>query len=94
MSSPPSNRDTPGRIPASPGSPVAGAPSEDVARVDSIEELLAERSPDTVVSFAGWEAIDSAERQKGEPLGRPRVKFCTIEEMLEASRSGQPVGAE
>ncbi|MGI9019953.1 MAG: FAD-dependent oxidoreductase [Solirubrobacterales bacterium] len=60
----------------------------------SIEALLAERSPDTVVSFAGWEAIDAAEKDKGEPLGRPRVKFCSIDEMLEASRSGQPVGAE
>jgi ferredoxin--NADP+ reductase len=56
----------------------------------SIEELLAERSPDTVVSFAGWEAIDAAEKGKGEPLGRPRVKFCSIDEMLEASRSQTP----
>ena len=58
-----------------------------------IEELLAERSPDTIVSFAGWEAIDAAEKGKGEPLGRPRVKFCRIDEMVEASRSGRP-GAE
>jgi len=55
----------------------------------SIEELLAERSPDAVVSYAGWEAIDAAEKGKGEPLGRPRVKFCTIDEMLEASRAPQ-----
>jgi len=60
----------------------------------SIEELLAERSPDAVVSYAGWKAIDAAERQRGEPLGRPRVKFCTIDEMVEAARSGEPVGAE
>ena len=59
-----------------------------------VEDLLAERSPDAVVSYAGWEAIDAAEKAKGEPLGRPRVKFCTIDEMLEASRSGEPVGAE
>ena len=60
------------------------------SRSPSIEELLAERSPDTVVSFAGWEAIDAAEKGKGEPLGRPRVKFCRIDEMLDASRSKQP----
>jgi ferredoxin/flavodoxin---NADP+ reductase len=42
------------------------------------------------VSFAGWEAIDAAERGKGEPLGRPRVKFCRIDEMLDASRSRTP----
>ena len=35
----------------------------------------------------GWEAIDAAEKGKGEPLGRPRVKFCRIDEMVEASRS-------
>jgi ferredoxin--NADP+ reductase len=60
----------------------------------SIEELLAERSPDTVVTYTGWEAIDAAEKGRGEPLGRPRVKFCTIDEMLEASRSGAAVAAE
>ena len=58
--------------------------------LSTIEELLAERSPDTVVTFAGWEAIDAAEKGKGEPLGRPRVKFCRIDEMLDASRSQTP----
>ena len=52
----------------------------------SVEELLAERQPDAV-SFAGWQAIDEAERRAGEPRGRPRVKFCTIDEMVEASRA-------
>jgi ferredoxin--NADP+ reductase len=60
----------------------------------SIEELLAERKPDAVVSYQGWEAIDAAEKSRGEPLGRPRVKFCRIDEMVEASRSGEPVTAE
>jgi ferredoxin--NADP+ reductase len=60
----------------------------------SIEELLAERAPETVVSYQGWEAIDAAERGRGEPLGRPRLKFCRIDEMVEASRTGAPVAAE
>ena len=74
----------------------AGHLPEPAGAVDrsSIEDLLAERSPDAVVSYAGWEAIDAAEKSKGEPLGRPRVKFCTIDEMVEAARSGEPVGAE
>jgi len=76
---PTGDRDTPGR----------GA--EDVSR---IEDLLAQRKPDAVVSYQGWEAIDAAEKGRGEPQGRPRVKFCRVDEMLEASRSGQPVGAE
>ncbi len=56
----------------------------------AIVELLAERAPD-VVGFQGWEAIDRAERGRGEPLGRPRVKFVRIGEMLEAARTAEPV---
>jgi ferredoxin/flavodoxin---NADP+ reductase len=55
----------------------------------SIEELLAERTD--VVSYRGWRAIDEAEQERGRPHGRPRIKFCSIEEMVEASRAGAPV---
>jgi ferredoxin/flavodoxin---NADP+ reductase len=57
---------------------------------DSLEELLDERKPDHV-TYAGWEAIDSAERGAGEPQGRPRVKLTSFDELLEASRA-QKVG--
>jgi ferredoxin--NADP+ reductase len=50
------------------------------------EALLAERRPDHV-TFEGWEAIDAAEVERGKPLGRPRVKFVDVGEMVEASRS-------
>jgi hypothetical protein len=36
--------------------------------------------------YPGWEAIDSLERGRGEALGRPRVKLCTWDELLEAAR--------
>jgi ferredoxin--NADP+ reductase len=52
---------------------------------DSMEALLAERQPDAV-SYAGWQAVDRAEREAGEPHGRPRVKLCSFEELLEASK--------
>ena len=39
-----------------------------------------------VVTYAGWEAIDALERAQGEPLGRPRVKLCTWDELLAAAR--------
>jgi ferredoxin--NADP+ reductase len=52
---------------------------------DALEELLHERKPDHV-TYAGWEAIDSAEKAAGEPQGRPRVKLTTTEELLEAAR--------
>jgi ferredoxin--NADP+ reductase len=52
---------------------------------DSLEELLDERKPDHV-TYAGWEAIDRAEREAGEPQGRPRVKKTSFEELLDAAR--------
>ena len=51
---------------------------------DDLEELVRERKPDHV-SYAGWEAIDRAERERGEPQGRPRVKYTTLEELLDAA---------
>jgi len=55
----------------------------------SIVQLLEERAPDHV-TFEGWQAIDGAEQERGKPLGRPRVKFVRLEEMLDAAR-GTPV---
>jgi ferredoxin/flavodoxin---NADP+ reductase len=52
----------------------------------SLEELLAERGVGAVL-YAGWEAIDAAERAAGEPQGRPRVKLGTWEELLAAARA-------
>jgi ferredoxin--NADP+ reductase len=51
-----------------------------------IERLLGERRPDHV-TYEGWQAIDAAEQAAGEPHGRPRVKFCRVEEMVEASKA-------
>jgi ferredoxin/flavodoxin---NADP+ reductase len=56
---------------------------------DATEALLNERKPDHV-TFEGWEAIDAAEVERGKPHGRPRVKFCRVEEMVEAAKSGVP----
>ncbi len=49
----------------------------------AVEELLAERGV-RYVSFEDWQAIDQAEVGRGEPHGRPRVKFVRVEEMLGA----------
>jgi ferredoxin--NADP+ reductase len=51
----------------------------------ALETLLAERNA-AAVMYAGWEAIDAVERARGEPLGRPRVKLCSWEELLAAAR--------
>ena len=60
---------------------------------EAVERLVHERCPDCV-TFSGWQAIDRAEVERGEPLGRPRVKFCSLEELVEASRSGEAVVTE
>ncbi len=51
------------------------------ASAEQVVELLAERGVE-FVSYAGWEAIDAAERARGAEQGRPRVKLCTWDELL------------
>ncbi len=60
------------------GAPHKGATAEDV------DALLDERGVRRVV-YAGWLAIDAAERSAGEPLGRPRVKLLTWDALLHAA---------
>jgi ferredoxin--NADP+ reductase len=55
------------------------------ATAASVEELLASRGVE-YVSYAGWEAIDAEERARGEPQGRPRIKFSTWAELQAAAR--------
>ncbi len=49
----------------------------------AVEALLSERGV-RFVSFEDWQAIDRSEVGRGEPHGRPRVKFVRVEEMLDA----------
>jgi ferredoxin--NADP+ reductase len=48
----------------------------------AVEDLLAERGV-RYLSFEDWRAIDQAEVGRGEPHGRPRVKFVRVEDMLD-----------
>ncbi|MGH3111435.1 MAG: NADP oxidoreductase, partial [Gaiellaceae bacterium] len=57
------------------------APADDAP----LAELLSERGVEAVM-YAGWEAIDSVERSRGEPHGRPRIKLCTWDDLLAAAR--------
>jgi ferredoxin/flavodoxin---NADP+ reductase len=54
----------------------------------SIETLLTERVPDHV-TFEGWQAIDATEVEAGKPHGRPRVKLCKVDELVEASKAAK-----
>ena len=52
----------------------------------AIESLLGERKPEHI-TFEDWRAIDAAEVERGKPHGRPRVKFCRTDELLEAAKA-------
>jgi ferredoxin/flavodoxin---NADP+ reductase len=51
---------------------------------DDVEELLRKKNVKHVL-YEGWSAIDEHERNAGEPFGRPRVKLCSWDELLEAA---------
>jgi ferredoxin/flavodoxin---NADP+ reductase len=51
---------------------------------ERLENLLAGCE---VVMYGGWEAIDAAEQGRGEPHGRPRIKFVSWDELLSAAKS-------
>jgi len=53
-----------------------------------LEELLVARGAEPVV-YSAWQAIDAHERERGAPLGRPRVKLSTWDELLERARQLQ-----
>ena len=45
--------------------------------------LLQARKP-TYITFDDWKVLDEIELQRGKAIGRSRVKFTTVEEMLDA----------
>lgn len=53
---------------------------------DAVEKLLAERKVD-YVSYPDWQLLDQVEVARGQALGRPRLKFCRIDEMLSAIKA-------
>jgi ferredoxin--NADP+ reductase len=55
------------------------------ADIEAVGEFLRERSSQ-LVTEADWRVIDAVETEAGKPAGRPRVKLCTVEELLAAAR--------
>lgn len=56
----------------------------------AIAQLLEDRSVATV-SYEDWQRLDEIEQARGREAGRPRIKFCRIEEMLAAVGATRPV---
>jgi ferredoxin--NADP+ reductase len=56
------------------------------ATAEAVDALLDERGVRRIV-YAGWRAIDLLERSRGEPLGRPRVKLVTWDELRDAAEA-------
>ncbi|WP_328388672.1 4Fe-4S binding protein [Nocardia sp. NBC_00416] len=54
---------------------------------DALRALVQERQPD-LVDRVGWKAIDQAERGAGKEAGRPRVKFTSLADLLQAAKGG------
>jgi ferredoxin--NADP+ reductase len=59
-----------------------------IPSAEQVERMLRTRRAE-VVTYAGWEAIDVAERIAAEPYGRPRIKLTRVDELLEAA-GGRP----
>jgi ferredoxin/flavodoxin---NADP+ reductase len=64
----------------------AGLIGANAASAEEVDALLAERGIEAVV-YAGWEVIDAAERARGEPHGRPRIKLTSWDDLLSAARA-------
>jgi len=62
----------------------AGRLPRSEATAADADALLDERGVRRVL-YAGWQSIDELERAAGEKAGRPRVKLCTWDELLDAA---------
>lgn len=51
--------------------------------VNAAADLIKQRQPQ-YFSYADWKKLDALEVAKGQPLGRPRVKFTSVEDMIVA----------
>jgi ferredoxin--NADP+ reductase len=62
-------------------------PDRSEAEISAIAEWVARRCPEAVTETS-WRAIDRHEVEAGRSSGRPRVKLCTMAELIRAAQSG------
>jgi ferredoxin--NADP+ reductase len=56
-------------------------------QIQAAHSFICQRQPD-VVSYENWLALNRIEISRGQALGRPRVKFTSVAEMLAALKEG------
>jgi ferredoxin--NADP+ reductase len=62
---------------------ISGQLDRTLSSRDEIDRILAQRGV-RVVTWNDWRKLDQIERERGAALGRPRLKFTTVAEMLGA----------
>jgi ferredoxin--NADP+ reductase len=55
---------------------------------DTVLDLVSRAQPD-YLTYDDWIRIDSLEIERGKALGRPRLKFTSVEEILKALKSAK-----
>lgn len=68
---------------------VAEPPARDPGYHRQLAEWLLSRHPG-LVTYQQWQVVDAHERALGEPAGRPRVKLCSIPELLHVAHGSVP----
>jgi ferredoxin--NADP+ reductase len=61
----------------------SGAAPEPIPPAGALDALLTSRQP-RVLTFADWRRLDAVEVERGRPVGRPRVKLVTADEVARA----------
>lgn len=58
-------------------------PPCEIPRMDEVKNMLIRRGVRSI-SYEEWRKIDALERERGQPLGKPRERFTKVSQMLEA----------
>ena len=57
-----------------------------MVKPQAIESLIKDRS-DKFINYKQWQKVDQSEIERGQELGRPRLKYTDIEEILRIAKS-------
>ena len=57
-----------------------------ITEPQAIEALIKERN-ERYINYEQWQKVDESEVKRGQELGRPRLKYTDIEEILRVGKS-------